>query len=127
MIRLCREAGLKDPVYESDHGTFSITIYRPKESSTNVQGRNTQPGLGEKLGEKLGERRKAILLRIHENPEINTRELVEKIGISSTAINNNIAWLKKNNYLVREGSDRKGRWIVLKGIDSSDQPPDQDS
>ena len=27
IIRLCREAGLKDPVYESDHGTFSITIY----------------------------------------------------------------------------------------------------
>ena len=127
IIRLCREAGLKDPVYESGHGTFSITIYRPKESSTTTHGKNTQPELGEKLGEKLGERRKAILLRIHENPEINTRELVEKIGISSTAINNNIAWLKKNNYLVREGSDRKGRWIVLKGIDSSDQQPDHDS
>ena len=131
IIRLCREAGLKDPVYESDHGTFSITIYRPKESSTHVQGGNTQPGLSNQLSNQLTNQltnlRKTLLLEFSKNPNLTIAELAKQTGFSETGINKSIAWLKENGYLKREGNNRQGRWIVLSGNDTPEQPPDQDS
>lgn len=37
-------------------------------------------------------------------------------GIPVRTIDRDIAWLKENGYLKREGSDRSGTWIVLKKI-----------
>ena len=88
-----------------------------------MQGGNTQPELSDKLSDKLSDRRKKILRKILETPDITIPDLAKYIGISPTAISNNIAWLKENKYLVREGSDRQGRWIVLSGNDTPDQKP----
>ena len=46
-----------------------------------------------------------------ENPEISTPQLSEKIGISETAIENNIRFLRENGYIERQGTFG-GKWIV---------------
>ena len=104
MIRLCREAGLPTPVYKPGHGVFSTIIYRRKKKIV-------QP---KKLGNRLGIRRETILQIMSKSPEIKIKEIAIQIGISTTAVENNIAWLKKKKYLAREGTNRKGSWVVLR-------------
>ena len=63
--------------------------------------------LGEKLGEnlpKLTNNRKIILESIARNSSTTIAELSQMVGISTTAIENNIKYLKENNLLKRVGS-----------------------
>ncbi len=72
-------------------------------------------GLADGLVDGLVESQRQILLLIAENPRISKREMAERIGISTTAIDKNIATLKNKNYLRRVGQDKSGYWEVLKG------------
>ena len=51
---------------------------------------------------------------MRNNPNITKAELIIIIGISDTAIDNNIKYLKDNKYLERVGSNKDGYWKVLK-------------
>ena len=62
----------------------------------------------------LNETRKKILSEMRHNPNITKAELIIIIGISDTAIDNNIKYLKDNKYLERVGSNKDGYWKVLK-------------
>jgi len=70
--------------------------------------------LGEKLGEKLGENQKRILQLLSSNALLTIKELAEILGISTTAVENNLARLKQKNLLVRVGGDKGGHWEVIK-------------
>lgn len=63
-------------------------------------------------GEKQPKSREKILelLRIH--PEYTTAILAKEIGVTAKAIEKQLAILKKEGLLTREGSDRKGIWLV---------------
>ncbi|MGI6742770.1 MAG: RNA-binding domain-containing protein [Eubacteriales bacterium] len=79
--------------------------------------------VGKKLGNKntgdvlvrkpLNERRKLILSEMRDNPNITMAELQKILGISGTAVDNNIAFLRKNGYIERIGSRRGGYWRVI--------------
>ena len=60
----------------------------------------------------LNERRKAILREMRNNPNITVEQLSGMMRISATAINNNISILKKNGYIERIGSNKRGYWKV---------------
>ena len=68
---------------------------------------------GKKLGEKLGENRRRIIGMMVQNPSVTTFDLVSGIGISQTAIENNIIWLRSHGYIRRIGADKGGHWEVL--------------
>lgn len=71
--------------------------------------------VGNKVGYKrsLNARRKKIMDEMRNNPNITQEELVKIIGIKSTAIEDNIKFLKENEYIERKGS-KKNR--LLDGI-----------
>ena len=62
---------------------------------------------------KLNSSQTKILELIRDNPDITQPQLEVKVGIGRTAIQNNIAFLKKNGYIEREGSNKRGYWNVL--------------
>ncbi|MEA3342532.1 MAG: HTH domain-containing protein, partial [archaeon] len=68
----------------------------------------------ERLGEKLGENETKILDMILKNKYISAKQLSESIGISTTAIENNIAKLKQKRLLKRVGPAKGGYWEVEK-------------
>jgi len=70
--------------------------------------------LGEKLGEGLGETGVKILGLIRRDKRITIAALSKKLAISTTAIEKNLAALKKRRLLRRIGSDRGGYWEVAK-------------
>lgn len=63
-------------------------------------------------GERLTENRIKILRLILDNPYISKYELASNIGISYTAITNNIK-VMRGKYVRRVGPDKGGFWEVL--------------
>lgn len=63
---------------------------------------------------ELNPRRQAILLEIQQNPYITKLELADQFGISVTAIDKNIAFLRENGYIERIGKTKGGYWKIIK-------------
>ena len=80
--------------------------------------------VGNKIGNKVGnnltrkhglnDTRKKIISEMRHNPNITKAELVILIGVSNTAIDNNIKYLRENGYIERIGENKNGSWKVLK-------------
>jgi ATP-dependent DNA helicase RecG len=70
-------------------------------------------GLVARLADGLAESQRLMLELIVMNPRISKREMAEKIGISTTAIDKNITALKTRGLLTRIGSNKSGHWKVV--------------
>lgn len=84
----------------------------------DTYGKGGQKGWSEKVVRKDGrkdgdETRVMIIDAIRNNPEVTRKELSEIIGISSSAIQKHIEYLKYSGVIVRIGSDRKGWWKIV--------------
>lgn len=71
--------------------------------------------VGKKVGDKkhLNSRRQKIIAEMRDNPNITTAELHNILGVSETAVENNISFLRENWYIERVGSKKAGYWKVL--------------
>ena len=47
---------------------------------------------------------------MRDNPNITTAELHNILGVSETAVENNISFLRENGYIERVGSKKAGYW-----------------
>lgn len=104
---------------------FLVVFYRPEFSDSEIRKiaglkvteeistKKLVERLGEKLGEKLGENEKNILKQIIKNRLITIEELSVNLKISTTAVENNLAKLKKKSLLNRVGPDKGGHWEVI--------------
>ena len=101
MRDLMSEANLALPVFNTE-GVFTVSLKRPIDFTKWV----------DKWVDKLTDNRIKILKEIHQNKKISKRELEEKIGISATAIDNNLNFLKDINLLERQGTAKTGHWKI---------------
>ena len=71
--------------------------------------------IGNKVENKKGlnARRQRIITEMRDNPNITTSELHQILGISETAVENNLTFLKENGYVERVGAKKTGYWKVL--------------
>lgn len=74
-------------------------------------------GLGERLGERLGETRSRILDILKKDSFIAIPKIAAIVGVSETAIQNNLAWLKTHGLVHRVGGARGGHWEVIEKLD----------
>ena len=102
IVEECKKNGNKMPEFSEKAGAFVIAFKR--RESTDL----------EKLGEKLGENQEKILKFIQLNKNITISELAEELMISSTAVENNLAKLKKEGRIKRVGPDKGGYWKIIK-------------
>lgn len=63
-----------------------------------------------RLGERLGENETKILKAISVNTQTTIKAMAEEIGLSTTAVENNVKRLKEKNLIERIGSARGGKW-----------------
>ena len=66
----------------------------------------------DKLGKKLGKNRIAIIRLIYQNPTVSSVEMAEHIGISPTAIDNNIKQMR-DIFIRRIGPKKGGHWEII--------------
>lgn len=72
--------------------------------------------VGNKVGNKndarLTPNKKRMISEIRNNSNITSSQLASILGISTTAIEKNISYLKDNGYIERIGSSKTGYWKV---------------
>lgn len=103
--------GLPEPLVQEIGMRLRFTVFlaRPIVLDKQQVGSRSghQDGLVERLVDGLAESQRQILLLITENPHISKRELAERIGISTTAIDKNIKTLKKQRSPAASGAGER--------------------
>ena len=64
-------------------------------------------------GSALG-RKRYVLQEIIKDPFVTGSKLSQSTGLSSRTIDRYLSWLTNNGFIVRDGSDRCGHWVLLK-------------
>ena len=64
-----------------------------------------------------------IIKLMNENPKITQRELALVLGITTRGVQKNIKYLIDNKIIKRDGSDRGGKWKVIKETDNTIKLP----
>lgn len=109
MRELMKNAGLKEPVFESDSFFRAIFCRNPeyalKKGPEKVTARVT---------EKVTENQQNILQAIDRNRHITVVKLSGIVGISERKIKENIKKLKKRGFLKRIGPAKGGHWEIVK-------------
>lgn len=79
-------------------------------SNTGTETEKTDTETGEETD--LTDTEKELIGLIGENPSITLNEMAEATGLSKSGVRYAIARLRTRGKVVREGSQKKGRWIV---------------
>ena len=121
-LHISEKSGRGVPTITAEYGENAITFRensivvtipfnKIKKSSSIINN----PASDEKARatKELNPRRQTIIIEMRNNPNISKLELQHILGVSSTAVDNNIDFLKKNGYIERIGSDKGGYWKVL--------------
>ena len=109
--------GLPQPDFQLLPGGFRVLVFAESyQKVTNKLGNELGDKLGDGLGDRLSDNQKLILDTIGDNPVISLSELSKIVGISQTAIENNVAGLKNRGLLKRIGPAKGGRWELVKSL-----------
>lgn len=90
----------------------------PQDNPQEKLGKNMDDVLeklgkkAKKLGKKLGKNKVEIIKLIHQDPAISSVEMAKQIGISPTAIDNNIRQMR-DVFIRRIGPKNGGRWEII--------------
>ena len=108
---------LPHPKLDISAARFGIIFERPDLQKISIEQRveRYKEGvgrLGERLGEKLGENQQKIVEIMENNRDITKPELSDKLKISTTAVENNLAKLKEKGIIKRISPSKGGHWEV---------------
>jgi hypothetical protein len=84
----------------------TVNAQRDTVNDTASANNDTVKGLRKSL--------QKVYMVILNNPEITHAEIMETLHISESTAKRATRDLKKLGYIAREGSDKTGRWIILK-------------
>ncbi len=115
------ENGSPKPEFETDddHSYFISRLFvheaflkrEPKrEPKRSQKGAKKEP----KRSQKGAERKEEIIAILAENPKVTQIKLMEMLELSRKQVQKEIKELQEQGVLVREGSNRGGKWIVKK-------------
>lgn len=113
-------AGLPMPKIEDVEGGVRVTFQRNNVSnSRKTELSDKLPnGLSEKLSNRLSNTTTSICMFIVSYKNISRKELAEKIGISTTAVQKHLNKLKSLGIIKRIGSAKNGHWEVIEDTES---------
>ena len=107
--------GSPKPEFETDEDrSYFITrlfIHEAFVIDCDEELKRSQKG-AEKEPKKGAERKQAILAILAENPTITQAQLMEEMNLTRKQVQNDMKELQKEGVLVREGTNRRGRWLV---------------
>jgi len=99
------------------NGVETTTKTGKTTTKSGVNGAETTTKMGETTDEKVGEMvnstRQRIIALLLEGPDITVEEMARRVWLSVDGVRYHIKGLRKEGVLVREGSARTGRWVVL--------------
>ena len=107
--------GSPKPEFETDddrsYFIARLFIHEKFADVSNDNPKRSQKG-AEKEPKKGAERKRAILAIIAENPVITQTQLMEEMNLTRKQVQRDMKELQEEGVLVREGTNRNGRWVV---------------
>lgn len=100
---LCKKNGLPKPEFELANGFVYLTIRFAKPLTPRLSG--------DRENDREDDRENPIVLTSRQQLLISLMK--EKLDVSISTVNREIAALKKKRALERKGGDKDGSWIVL--------------
>lgn len=112
IIRECNEYGLPEPEFIDFDGDFRVNMYRqiPEKDWSHTDDTNDTK---RDTNDTISENDTKVLNLIRENPSITQAELKEKLQVSIVTVKRLMADLQKRGVIERQGSSRKGKWIII--------------
>lgn len=109
ILRECSEYGLPEPEFIDFDGDFRVNMYRqlPEKDWSHTDDTKYD------TNDTISENDTKILNLIRENPFITQAELKEKLQVSIVTVKRLMADLQKRGLIERQGSSRKGKWIII--------------
>ena len=108
IIEKVKAAGLRESEFIGGEVDLRINIYRGQVESV---GKVPESDLNDLKNDPNDLKTKMIAL-IHEKPELTYAEFATRLSVSTVTIKRNLAKLQEEGLVVREGSKRKGKWIL---------------
>ena len=91
----------------------------PEKEGVNPEKEGVNPEIGIRQSKPLI-RRKSILQLIKKTDNITVSTLSKVLSYSDATIERDISWLRENGYIIRNGSDKSGRWLILKELEKDE-------
>lgn len=108
--------GSPKPEFETDENhSYFISRLFIHEGFLVDENKRSQKG-AKKEPKKGADHKQEILTLLEKNPSMTQVQLMEALGLSRKQMQTLIKELQEKHLLVREGSNRKGRWIVQKVV-----------
>jgi ATP-dependent DNA helicase RecG len=103
ILEQCKQADLPEPVFTEEHGVITITFYKNKPASMDLN----------KLD--LNDRQIKALEYLKEHEKITNSEYQKINSVKKRTTTNDITELVKKNIIEKIGTTGKGTYYVLKG------------
>ena len=114
IIRALKANGSPMPIFETDEErTYFLTTFLIHPEFTASNGAVNEAVSGA-VNDDLTDNEKLVLNAMKLDADITTPKMVELLGMSRTTIQRAIKSLKEKGFIQREGSDKTGKWIILK-------------
>ena len=125
MIDEMKMAKLPEPIFKNEREDFAVTFYNgeypelypdelaKKKNTTKETTEETTEETTTEKNEILNDNQRKIIAIIKANPLILQRDIAKKLNISIDGVRYNMNILKKLNIIKREGSTKKGKWIII--------------
>jgi len=125
--RICRDYGLKDPLFQEMQQGFKVTLFKANSNSTDyrkvgekvgdklTQNQKVREGLNAGINEELNEGLKSLLVQVKLHPGSQTNNLSGFLNSRSTkTIERQIGILIKMGLIEHRGSKKTGGyWEIL--------------
>ncbi len=128
---MCETYGCKRPKWEAISDGVRVTLYGLGFDELGKDDEKLGENVGmlgkklgkddEMLGNELGEKRMEILKAIADDSKISTKQLAERFGMSSSAMDRHLKYLKDNGFLRHVGPKNGGCWQVIENKDNSNK------
>lgn len=125
ILRALEENGSPKPEFETDddHSYFISRLFVHEAFLSDDKCDDNKKG-AEKRSQKKepkkgAERNEKILNKLEVNPSMTQLELMAEFGLSRKQVQNAIKELQEEGLLKREGSNRSGKWNVIKREEKS--------
>ena len=141
MLRECEEYGLPEPEFIDFDGDFRVNMFRRDVEKTLFYENETRYGTKPEMkrdtndtkyetkfdtndtkyetkrdtNDIISESDVKILKLIQKNPSVTQAQLKQELQVSLVTVKRLMADLQKRGVIERQGSSRKGKWIILPG------------
>lgn len=109
ILRECSEYGLPEPEFIDFDGDFRVNMYRQLPEKDWSHTDDTKHDANDTISKNDTK----ILSLVRENPSITQAEMKEKLQVSIVTVKRLMADLQKRGVIERQGSNRKGKWIII--------------